>query len=323
MNGQSVAAHEFSQAKKLLAQEDIAREDKIETLLEIADGLVNRPKVPKELKDAVELYDHALALCLDHEDIVQARITVRKGIALQRVPEEGYEALMAARTAFTEAFPVIAAHGETVELAELHFHLGVVIHGLADGQKALITDAISEYQSALRYFNSEHFPSEFALLHNNLATAFLSIPATDERSKIREALAVQSFESALEVVTLIDHPSEYAMLQNNLGNALQYSSSSHPIENNLRAIEAYDEALKVRTVTDAPIEYANTICNQANCLLNLPDDFEAPDQGNARNLEEARALYQEAAKIFLTHGETGKVNVVRETLADLERSSLG
>ncbi|WP_227651756.1 hypothetical protein, partial [Klebsiella pneumoniae] len=79
------------------------------------------------------------------------------------------------------------------------------------------------------------------------ATAFLSMPMTDERGKMREALAVQAFEEGLKVVNLIDYPTEYAMLQNNLGNALQYVSSSHTLENNLRALDAYDEALKVRT----------------------------------------------------------------------------
>ena len=62
---------------------------------------------------------------------------------------------------------------------------------------------------------------------------------------MREALAVQAFEEGLKVVSLVDHPSEYAMLQNNLGNALQYASSSHVVENNLRALDAYDEARAV------------------------------------------------------------------------------
>ena len=64
---------------------------------------------------------------------------------------------------------------------------------------------------------------------------------------MREALAVQAFEEGLKGISLVDHPSEYAMLQNNLGNALQYVSSSHRVENGFRALEAYDEALRVRT----------------------------------------------------------------------------
>ena len=44
------------------------------------------------------------------------------------------------------------------------------------------------------------YPREFAILQNNLATAFLSMPITDERGKMREALAVQAFEEGLKVV---------------------------------------------------------------------------------------------------------------------------
>ena len=113
---------------------------------------------------------------------------------------------------------------------------------------------------------------------------------------MREALAVQAFEEGLKVVSLIDHPTEYAMLQNNLGNALQYASSSHTLENNLRALDAYDEALKVRTREASPLEYANTIANKANCLWNLPDDPESPEAGNRANLTLARAAYTGGAR---------------------------
>ena len=113
---------------------------------------------------------------------------------------------------------------------------------------------------------------------------------------MREALAVQAFEEGLKVVNLIDHPSEYAMLQNNLGNALQYASSSHALENNLRALDAYDEALKVRTRETTPLEYANTISNKANCLWNLPDDPDHPEAGNRTNLTQAQRLLPRGAR---------------------------
>ena len=154
-------------------------------------------------------------------------------------------------------------------------NIGLVLQSLAGMRRAKITDAISAYQRALRTFDRPRIPKEFAILQNNLATAFLSIPFTDERAKMREALAVQAFEEGLRVVNIVDHPTEYAMLQNNLGNALQYVSSSHAVENNLRALDAYDEALKVRTRGTTPLEYANTIANKANCLLNLADDPES------------------------------------------------
>jgi hypothetical protein len=128
------------------------------------------------------------------------------------------------------------------------------------------------------------------------------IPLSDERGKMREALAVQSFEEVLKVINIIDHPSEYAMIQNNLGNALQYASSSHAFANNLRALEAYDEALRVRNRRDTPMEYANTIANKANVLRNLPDDTIDLTKGNRNNLKAAYALYQETREMFNRFG---------------------
>jgi hypothetical protein len=148
------------------------------------------------------------------------------------------------------------------------------------------------------------------------------MPFTDERGKMREALAVQAFEEGLKVVNLIDHPSEYAMLQNNLGNALQYASSSHVIENNLRALDAYDEALKVRTRETTPLEYANTIANKANCLWNLPDEPAQPDRGNRANLMQARAYYAEAREIFVANGDVEKARIVSEAATQIEREIL-
>jgi len=133
---------------------------------------------------------------------------------------------------------------------------------------------------------------------------------------------VQAFEEGLKVVNLIDHPSEYAMLQNNLGNALQYASSSHVLENNLRAIEAYDEALKVRDRQSTPLEYANTISNKANCLWNLPDDVGDPTSGNRQNVRQARDLYLEAREIFSAGGDQGKARIVAEALDQIDREIL-
>ena len=143
------------------------------------------------------------------------------------------------------------------------------------------------------------------------------MPVTDQSGKMREALAVQAFEEALTVVNLIDHPNEYAMLQNNLGNALQYVSSSHRVENGYRALEAYDEALKVRTIRDMPEEYANTIANKANCLSNLPDDPQDPDGGNFGNLTEAVRLLEEARGVFAKRGAGEKAQAVSEAIAEL------
>jgi tetratricopeptide (TPR) repeat protein len=293
--------------------------ERAEMLMEIAVGLQIRPKSAQQLRSAVELCEKALDLCPASQELLRARILARKATALQAMPGEDAAPLQEAQAAYTQALPVLQALGVPEEHAEAEMNLGLVLQSLAAMNRARITDAISAYQRALRVFDRARFPKEFAILQNNLATAFLSIPFSDQRSKMREALAVQAFEEGLRVVDMIDHPVEYAMLQNNLGNALQYASSAHRLANNLRALEAYDEALKVRRRETMPLEYANTLTNRANCLQNLPDDPERPDAGNVRNLRRAKAGYMEAREIFTAHGERAKAQIVAEAAFQLER----
>jgi tetratricopeptide (TPR) repeat protein len=301
------------------ADDDAATADeRAQMLMEIAMGLQQRPKTADHLRAAIALYDKALAVCPSDQPLLRARITARRGTALQALPEPGCESLQAACAAFEAALPVIGAAGQPAEIAEIEMNLGLVLQTLAGAGLARITDAIAAHQRALRVFDRVRYPLEFAILQNNLATAFLSIPPSDEKGQLREALAVQAFEEGLKVVNLIDHPAEYAMLQNNLGNALQYASTSHSVENNLRALEAYDEALKVRSPETAPLEYANTIANKANCLWNLPDDVAAPHRGNRANLAQAKVYYEAARRIFTAHGDVGKAEMLAGTLAELD-----
>lgn len=297
--------------------EQVSVGEKVEMLMEIAMGLQTRPKAVTDLESALRLYDAALDLCPDDQPLARARIEARKGTAFQAVPSHTSEKLEAALGCFERAKPCLQQQGSAEELAELEMNVGLVLQALAGVRRAKITDAIAAYQRSLRTFNKNAHPKEFAILQNNLATAFLSIPLSDQRAKMREAMAVQAFEEGLRVVDIVNHPSEYAMLQNNLGNALQYASSSHAVENNIRALAAYDEALKVRTRTTTPLEYANTIANKANCLLNLADDPERPEDGNPRNAAMARELYQEAQGIFVERGESDKADVVAEALKDI------
>jgi tetratricopeptide (TPR) repeat protein len=167
-------------------------------------------------------------------------------------------------------------------------------------------------------FTWEDYPQDYAILYNNIAIAYLSMPMASEREYLRQGLAVQSFEVALQHINLIDHPREYAMLQNNLGNALQYLLSSHPVQNNLKAIAAYNEALKVRNSQDTPLEYANTISNKANALFNLPDNPEKPELGNPKNLLQARSYYQEAWAIFTQHQQMEQAEFVVQALKEVE-----
>jgi len=308
---------EVQAAIEAIKNEDASAAEKSEMLMEIAMGIQAKPKSPEQLLSAVSLYEKALAECPPEQFLLHARIQARMATALQAIPANDSEYLERARELYEAARAVFKDHGTAEETAEAEMNLGLVIQTLCGMNKAVITDAISAYQRSLRTFNKKKYPKEFAILQNNLATAFLSMPFTDQRAKMREALAVQAFEEGLTVVNIIDHPTEYAMLQNNLGNALQYSSSSHLVENNVRALEAYEEALKVRTLQTTPFEYANTISNKANCLLNLPDDFEKPEKGNANNVATAISLYEEAQDIFLAHNGAQNAAVIAGVLEEL------
>lgn len=314
----SLSDHELQQALAAVDAESVAAGDRINMLVEIAMRLQQQPRDVSQLQSAVTLYERALELGerMGAGPLELTRIRARRATALMQLPDQ----LVSQKEILSElkaAREVLAMQGSAEETAECDMNLGLAIQsGHAVGA---IPMAIQAYQRALKVFNKDAYPREYAILHSNLATAYLATPVQGEAGKMREALAVQSFESALQAISLQTHPSEYAMLQNNLGNALQYAASGHPLENNRRALQAYAEALKVRTVHDTPLAYANTLANMANCISNLPDDMDNPEAGNADNLQRAIDHYQEAQTLFVRHGEADKARLIDQVLDDLQQ----
>ena len=317
MTSRSRAEHQVQAALKAVEAETGDAAEKAEMLMEIAMGLQQKPDRPDDLHAAVDLYRRAIALAPEGNALGVARIRARLATALMALPASDATPLKQALEEIETALATLTAEGSDAEIAEAEMNLGLICQSLAGQGLMPIQKAIGAYQRALRSFDKQNYPQEFAILQSNLATAFLSMPFTDESGKLREALAVQSFQEALSVVNIVDHPVEYAMLQNNLGNALQYVSSAHRVENGFRALEAYDEALKVRTLRDMPEEYANTIANKANCLANLPDDPDDPDAGNRENLQKAIALLNEARQVFRERQAHDKAEAVEEAIGEL------
>jgi tetratricopeptide (TPR) repeat protein len=295
---------------------NVAPLDRAEALVDIAFNILQKPRSVQDLHDAHGLYARAEKWA-EGDALGRARAAAGRGAVLRRLPGEGVENIEAARDAFEGALGALREHGEADEIAEIEMSYGLVLHTLANAHRAQMKEAIAAYQRALRTFKSETHPREYATLHNNLATAYLSMRVAVDRAGLREALAVQSFQEALKVISLETDPQEYAMLQNNLGNALQAVTSAHRFENLVRAIEAYDEALKVRTRRATPVEYANTVANKANALMNLPDDLDHPEQGNPKRLAEAIALLTDASSLFREHGLEERAQVVDEITASL------
>ncbi|MBD2446981.1 hypothetical protein H6G76_07340 [Nostoc sp. FACHB-152] len=301
-----------------ITSESATTAEKIEMLIEMAQGFQKKPKTAQDLRNAVSLYYRAYEMCGEEYPLLKARAQVGMAGTLQAIPGAGTDMLLQAKSGYEEALPILQRLASPEEVAEAQMNFGLVLQALAPYNLARISDSIQAYHEALRVFTWQDYPQDYAILYNNIAIAYLSMPMASEREYLRQGLAVQSFEVALKHINLIDHPREYAMLQNNLGNALQYLVSSHPVENNMRAIAAYDEALKVRNARDTPLEYANTISNKANALFNLPDDPKKPELGNPHNLLQARAYYQEAWSIFTDNQQLEQAEVVNQALKDVE-----
>lgn len=305
-------------AMAVIASSPATTQEKIEMLIEMAQGFQKKPKSAQDLWNAVSLCQQAHDLCGEDNLLWKARAKAGMASALKAIPDVGEQLLLEAKERLEEALPILQQFAPQEEVAETQMNLGLVLQSLVPFNLARMTDSIQGYQKALQVFTWQKYPQEYAILHNNIAIAYLSMPLTTEKETLRQGLAVQTFEEALKHIRLINHPREYAMLQNNLGNALQYLPSSHPLENILRAIAAYDEALKVRNPKDTPLEYANTISNKANALFNLPDNPEKPEAGNLKNLLQTRAYYQQAWEIFTQHGQIEQAQVVAQVLQEVE-----
>ncbi|PMB51034.1 hypothetical protein CEN40_00275 [Fischerella thermalis CCMEE 5205] len=300
-----------------IASESASTTDKIEMLIQMAHGFVKKPKTAQDLWNAIDLYQEAENLCGEDYFLLKARAKVGRAGALQSIPQDTEGLLLQAQVLYTEALPILQEFASSEEVAQAQMNYGLVLQSLVPFNMAQIEDSIQVYQAALRVFTWENYPQEYAILHNNIAIAYLSMSGGFQQQYLFEGLAVQTFEAALKHINIIDHPREYAMLQNNLGNALQYLPSSHLLDNLVRAIAAYDQALKVRNLQDTPIEYANTIANKANALLNLPDDLSQPETGNRQNFTQARNYYQQAWEIFTKYGQIEQAQVVAQVLAEL------
>lgn len=299
--------------------ESATTEEKISMLIEMAQGFQKKPSCTQDLRNALGLFYRAYEMCGDDYLLHKARAQVGMAGTIQIIPGVDAELLLQARVGYEEALQILQNLASPLEVAEVKMNLGLILQLLVPYNLARMIDSIKFYQEALQVFIWQKYPQEYAILHNNIAIAYLSIPIAVEKENLHQKLAIESLETALQHINLIDHPQEYAMLQNNLGNTLQNLPNSHPLENNLQAISAYNAALKVRNSQDTPLEYAVTIANKANALYNLIDH---PEQlavlGKQENLSKVRMYYQEAWQIFTQHQQLEQAEIIAKTLQEIE-----
>lgn len=222
-------------------------------------------------------------------------------------------ALHEAIAQFRQAAELFATFGTRADVAATQMSEGSAWHGLGGDVRGNLRRAIDCYQRASQVFTLASHPAEYALIHNNLATAYIAMPMSSERDIMRQALALQSMQEALKVYSIEEYPYEYAMVQNNLGNALQYMPSGDRVEKLDRAIGAYQEALRVRSRARTPIEYATTLSNLANAYANLP----AADRDETLAL--AEQCYREALDVLQERTLLEQAATVRSALENVQR----
>ncbi len=153
--------------------------------------------------------------------------------------------------------------------ARTHVSLGLALSQTPIAPRApSLNAAITHYESALRVYTEEDFPSDWAKIQNGLGSAYLALPTGDRDENLRRAIAF--YESALRVHTEANFPSGWARIQNGLGSAYSALPAGDRSENLRRAIACYQSALRVHTEADFPTDWANIQIGLGSAYLAFP-----------------------------------------------------
>ncbi|MGA2913008.1 MAG: hypothetical protein ABSE07_05785 [Methanoregula sp.] len=157
--------------------------------------------------------------------------------------------------------------------------------------------AIFAYENALAFFDIETYPSEYALIKNNLGIAFMHLATKKDWIRNLE-IAKQHLLDAL-IVTEKDQKSiRYSQTLHNLGLLCAYFSrietkNERKIYLLNQSMNQYEKALQIRNIVDYPIEYAETQFTFTLALYEL-----SKIENKEENVNKALKHLQESNKIF-------------------------
>ncbi|MCJ7728981.1 MAG: tetratricopeptide repeat protein, partial [Sedimentisphaerales bacterium] len=161
-----------------------------------------------------------------------------------------------------------------------------------------IRKAVEHYTDALKVFNKDEYPVDYATTQNNLGNAYMNLPsATPEEHAKNVRSAIDCYHRALEIYKKDEYPVQYATTQNNLGNTytnLPSVTAEERAKNVRAAIDCYRAALEIRKKDEYPVEYAMTQNNLGNAYRALPS---ATPEERAKNVRSAIDCYQRALEI--------------------------
>ena len=90
-----------------ISSESATTAEKIQMLIEIAQGFQKKPKTAQDLHNAIGLFDRAYQMCGDDYVLLKARAKVGMAGTLQMIPDGGSQFLQQARTDYQEALPIL------------------------------------------------------------------------------------------------------------------------------------------------------------------------------------------------------------------------
>ena len=133
-----------------------------------------------------------------------------------------------------------------------------------------VRKAVEHYSDALKVFNKDEYPVDYAKTQNNLGNAYMDLPSATAEERARNVkAAIECCRAALEIYKKDEYPVQYAMTQNNLGNAyadLPAATAEERAGNVRAAIECYRAALEIYKKDEYPVQYATDPEQPGNCL---------------------------------------------------------
>lgn len=132
-----------------------------------------------------------------------------------------------------------------------------------------LEQAVRAYQVALERTNPHTSPHTYAMIQNNLGSAYSDLAQYQNAAENLQQ-AVRAYETALQYRSLADDPARYAATQNNLGTACwNLAQHAQPAVHLTRAVVAYQEALRYYTAEREPLHYAMIQNNLGTAYWNL------------------------------------------------------
>ncbi len=179
------------------------------------------------------------ALPLNASRELRAELQIARALARQEVAGTERGALIAVVADLTEATKIFRedSHPELFALCNLHLGLAYLVMPMSDeGDRIRIGVAVNSLRAALRIYQRETHPLEWASTQLNLANALQYLPSVHQEENLDEA--VQLYEELLQYRTRESDPIGFARILANQGNALGHLGVFDDAADRLRTAQA-------------------------------------------------------------------------------------